>query len=362
MFKRFPFIHNHGDFVHLDALRDWLRGVVSLESFLKSKDDKAIVKDMHFTDERTTVDYIDTKDDTEKTETLCEYLTSDFFRLDDKNQFKKADHIRFKEYPNHEKVITVRDKETGEFRDVIRSNCPIAYEATNDYMTSNKAVHIGIYDNGIKIYDDSFDKTSLLAKKDYQFCNPIAYNATDSYQNSPKCHYLGVNNDGITVYNTNTKEVLQKYAYGEVKRYAPADYRYFMGVMDATSTSNTTPIDFTQSYIEFFAIKNKVISAQAKVHFTNSISIASGGYKVLRMITSDNKSDVITSDFVNSELVFPKTVRCSNNTQDTGKFVITSINQGMQNNNLPITNGDFYISFYNPTNQAITVNDVVIAY
>ena len=171
MFKRFPFIHNHGDFVHLDALRDWLRGVVSLESFLKSKDDKAIVKDMHFTDERTTVDYIDTKDDTEKTETLCKYLTSDFFRLDDKNQFKKADHIRFKEYPNHEKVITVRDKETGEFRDVIRSNCPIAYEATNDYMTSNKAVHIGIYDNGIKIYDDSFDKTSLLAKKDYQFCS-----------------------------------------------------------------------------------------------------------------------------------------------------------------------------------------------
>lgn len=171
MFKRFPFIHNHGDFVHLDALRDWLRGVVSLESFLKSKDDKAIVKDMHFTDETTSVDYIDTKDDTEKTETLCKYLTSDFFRLDDRTQFKKADHIRFKVYPNNEKVIAVRDKETGEIRDVIRSNCPIAYEATNDFMTSNKAVHIGIYDNGIKIYDDSYNKTSLLAKKDYQFCS-----------------------------------------------------------------------------------------------------------------------------------------------------------------------------------------------
>lgn len=171
MFKRFPFIHNHGDFVHLDALRDWLRGVVSLETFLKSKDDKAIIKDMHFSDESTTVDYIDTKDDTEKSEVLCKYLTSDFFRLDDKTQFKKADHIRFKEYPNNEKVIAVRDKETGEFRDVIRSNCPIAYEATNDFMTSNKAVHIGVYDNGIKIYDDSFDKTSLLAKKDYQFCS-----------------------------------------------------------------------------------------------------------------------------------------------------------------------------------------------
>ena len=162
---------NFGDFVHIHALREWFKGVPSLETFLKSKDDKAVVKDMHFTDERTTVDYIDTKDDTEKSETLCKYLTSDFFRLDDKTKFKKAEHIRFKEYPNKEKVIAVRDKETGEFRDVIRSNCPIAYEATNDFTTSNKAVHIGIYDNGIKIYDDSYDKTSLLAKKDYQFCS-----------------------------------------------------------------------------------------------------------------------------------------------------------------------------------------------
>ena len=163
--------HNFGDFVHIHALREWFKGVPALESFLKSKDDKAIVKDMHFTDERTTVDYIDTKDDTEKSEVLCKYLTSDFFRLDDKTQFKKADRIRFKEYPNKEKVIAVRDKETGEFRDVIRSNCPIAYEATNDFMKSNKAVHIGIYGNGIKIYDDSYNKTSLLAKKDYQFCS-----------------------------------------------------------------------------------------------------------------------------------------------------------------------------------------------
>ena len=162
---------NFGDFVHIHALREWFKGVPSLESFLKSKDDKAIVKDMHFTDEKTTVDYIDTKDDTEKSEVLCKYLTSDFFRLDDKTQFKKADHIRFKEYPNKEKVIAVRDKETGEFRDVIRSNCPIAYEATDNFTTSNKAVHIGIYDNGIKIYDDSYDKTNLLAKKDYQFCS-----------------------------------------------------------------------------------------------------------------------------------------------------------------------------------------------
>lgn len=316
MFKRFPFIHNHGDFVHLDALRDWLRGVVSLETFLKSKDDKAIVKDMHFTDERTTVDYIDTKDDTEKTETLCEYLTSDVFDETNPNQFNKVDKISFIKNENGERRINVREKNNKKQRlSVILSNIPIAYDAT-----------------------------------------------TDTYNGTSKSHHIGVNENGVKIYNDETLQVIRQYKYGEVKRYAPADYRYFMNILDVSSPTNTDYIDFTQSYIEFFAINNKVISAQAKVHLTNSISIESGSYKVLRMITSGNESDVITSDFIKSELVFPKTVRCSNNTQDNGKFVITSINQLMQNNNLPITNGDFYISFYNPTNQAVTVNDVVIAY
>ncbi len=316
MFKRFPFIHNHGDFVHLDALRDWCRGVVSLESFLKSKDDKAIVKDMHFSDETTSVDYIDTKDDTEKTETLCEYLTSDVFDETNSSQFNKVDKISFVKNENGERRINVREKNNKKQRlSVILSNIPIAYDAI-----------------------------------------------TDTYNGTSKSHHIGVNENGVKIYNDETLQVIREYKYGEVKRYAPADYRYFTGVIDATSTSSPTPVDFTQSYIEFFAIKNIVISAQAKVRITNGITIASGGYKVLRMITSDNKSDVITGDFVNSELVFPKIVRCSNNTQDIGKFIITSINQGMQNNNLPITNGDFYISFYNPTNQAVTINDFVIAY
>lgn len=360
MFKRFPFINNHGDFVHLDALREWFRGVVSLESFLKSKDDKAIVKDMHFTDETTTVDYIDTKDDTEKTETLCKYLTSYVYDKNNSNQFNKVDKITVIKDSRGENWVNMREKATQEERlGVIRSNVPIAYDATDDYSTSpNRSAYLGFTNRSIKIYSD--DNLNII--KRYEFCNPIAYNVTDNYKNAPKAYYLGVNNDGITIFNTDTQEVLKKFVYGEVKRYAPADYRYFMNILDVSSPTSTTPIDFTQSYIEFFAIKNKVISAQAKVQFTNSISIASGGYKVLRMITSDNKSDVITSDFINSELVFPKTVRCSNNTQDNGKYVITSINQLMQNNNLPITNGDFYISFYNPTNQAVTVNDVVIAY
>lgn len=360
MFKRFPFIHNHGDFVHLDALREWLRGVVSLESFLKSKDDKAIVKDMHFTDERTTVDYIDTKDDTEKTETLCEYLTSDVYDKNNSNQFNKVDKINVRKDSRGEIWVDMREKTTQEQRlGVIRSNVPIVYDATDDYSTSqNRSAYLGFTNRSIKIYSD--DNLNII--KRYEFCNPIAYNVTDNYKNASKAYYFGVNNDGITIFNTESQEVLQKYVYGEVKRYAPVDYRYFTGVIDITSPTSSTNIDFTQSYIEFFAIKNKVISAQAKVHFINGIIIASGGYKVLRMITSGNTTDVITSDFVNSELVFPKTVRCSNNTQDTGKYVISSINQGMQNNNLPITNGDFYISLYNPTNQAVTVNDVVIAY
>ena len=81
---------NFGDFVHIHALREWFKGVPSLETFLKSKDDKAVVKDMNFTDERTTVDYIDTEDDTEKSAVLCTSLTSAFFRLDDTTNFKNA--------------------------------------------------------------------------------------------------------------------------------------------------------------------------------------------------------------------------------------------------------------------------------
>ena len=360
MFKRFPFIHNHGDFVHLDALRDWLRGVVSLESFLQTKDEKAIVKDMHFTDERTTVDYIDTKDDTAKTETLCEYLTSDVFDETNPSLQNKVDKINVRKDKFNENWLDMREKTTQKQRlGVIRSNVPIAYDATDNYSTSqNRTAHLGFTNHSIKLYSD--DDLNMI--KRYDFCNPIAYNVTDNYKNSQKAYYLGVNNDGITIFNNDTQEVLQKYAYGEVKRYAPADYRHFTNIMDVTSPGNATNIDFIQSYIVFFAIKNKVISAQAKLKFTNSVTIASGGYKILRMVVTHNAADVITSDFINSELVFPKIVRCSNNAQDSGKYVISSINQGMQNNNSPITNGDFYISLYNPTNYTVTIDDFVIAY
>ena len=169
MFKRFPFIHNHGDFVHLDALREWLRGVVSLESFLKNKDDKAIVKDMHFTDERTTVDYIDTKDDTEKTETLCEYLTSYVYDKNNSNQFNKVDKIKVIKDSRGENWINMREKATQEERlGVIRSNVPIAYDATDDYSTSqNRSAYLGFTNHSIKIYSED----NLNKIKEYQFCS-----------------------------------------------------------------------------------------------------------------------------------------------------------------------------------------------
>lgn len=361
MFKRFPFVNNHGDFVHLDALREWFRGVVSLETFLKSKDDKAIVKDMHFTDETTSVDYIDLKDDVEKSEVLCKYLTSDAFRLDDNTQFKKVDHIRYKVYPNQEKVITVRDKETGEFRDVIRSNCPIAYEATNDYMTSNKAVHIGIYDNGIKIYDDSFNKTSLLAKKDYQFCNPIAYNVTDNYKNAPKANYIGVNENGITIFNTDTQEVVQQYDFKSSTRASAnmiemplSDCNPFGG---CSNLANYAPINITKQ-TDFYATKldDKVISGQIVYRFIDEISISAGESVTLQF----TPATMGASNF--SQNIYPKYARCHADNMDNNAGVISSIHYDVQgcfptSSNLPIR-----LTVFNPTETDIRLDTVLFTF
>lgn len=297
MFKRFPFIHNHGDFVHLDALREWLRGVVSLEAFLKSKDDKAIVKDMHFTDERTTVDYIDTKDDTEKSEVFCKYLTSDAFSLDDNTQFKKVDHIRYKVYPNNEKVIAVREKETGQFRDVIRSDCPIAYEATDDYMTSNKAVHIGIYDNGIKIYDDDYNKTSLLAKKDYQFCTTKTLTDCDPFN---------------TMSNQNTNEITQLTKNGD-----------FVGT----------------------CVGNVIICGQVRYRLNTPITIEAG--KSVNFVVSPKTMGA--SNF--SLNVYLKDIQCLNY-----NGIITSVSK---NPNLPLDNTTpVYITLYNSSNSLATIEEI----
>lgn len=367
MFKRFPFIHNHGDFVHLDALRDWLRGVVSLETFLKSKDDKAIVKDMHFTDERTTVDYIDTKDDTEKNEVLCKYLTSDAFSLDDNNQFKKVDHIRYKVYPNTEKVIAVRDKETGEFRDVIRSNCPIAYEATDDFLTSNRATHIGVYDNGLKIYDDDYNKTSLKVKKVYEFCNPIAYNVTDNYKNAPKAYYVGVNENGITVFDNDTKEVSQKYVFKDtVKTVSFSNYQPFKRCYNETTNINFL---ISNSKLELYALGNQPLGGQANCSLSEPIMLEAGKYVSigfeLNNIIPENQP--VLSNFINpitSKNLYAKKIRCNTvNMQNVNNNVVHTLSSVFSGSyDFPVGNGNVLVTFYNPSENNVKINDFVITF
>lgn len=212
MFKRFPFIHNHGDFVHLDALRDWLRGVVSLESFLKSKDDKAIVKDIHFTDETTSVDYIDTKDDTEKTEILCKYLTSDVYDKNNSNKLNKVDKITVIKDSRGENWINMREKATqGQRLGVIRSNVPVAYDATDDFSTSqNRSAYLGITNRSINIYNDD----TLKVYKKYWFASPIAYDVDDdNYASAKKASYFSVNDNGIVLYDNNTFQKIREYNF-----------------------------------------------------------------------------------------------------------------------------------------------------
>lgn len=245
MFKRFPFIHNHGDFVHLDALRDWLRGVVSLESFLKSKDDKAIIKDMHFTDERTTVDYIDTKDDTEKTETLCEYLTSDAYDDDDNTQFNKIKKIRFRQDRHRENWIDVTEKASGKERQgIFRSNIASVYpsDSVKKYNeVANKSAHFGFSPYGIYLYNDK----DLTVKEKYQFSRLVAYPAGEKYGESPTTELIsnvGVSDDGIYLYHQDNS-LFKKIPFGSSTRlqFKQIDYQVFKAVHEDTSTYTDNP-------------------------------------------------------------------------------------------------------------------------
>jgi len=298
MFKRFPFIHNHGDFVHLDALREWLRGVVSLESFLKSKDDKAIVKDMHFTDERTTVDYIDTKDDTEKTETLCEYLTSNIVDIGNLYQYNKVDKISFWKNDFGERLISVREKDTKKVRtDFIISNIPVAYNAKDDYIQSDKAMRIGIYDNGIKIYDDNYNNTSLPTKKDYQFCTTKTLTDCDPFN---------------TMSNQNTNEITQLTKNGD-----------FVGT----------------------CVGNVIICGQVRYRLNTPITIDAG--KSVNFVVSPKTMGA--SNF--SLNVYLKDIQCLNY-----NGIITSVSK---NSNLPLDNTTpVYITLYNSSNSLATIEEI----
>lgn len=298
--------HNFGDFVHIHALREWFKGVPSLDTFLKSKDDKANVKDMHFTDERTTVDYIDTKDDTEKTETLCEYLTSDVSAADDTSQFKKVDKIKFLKNNFNETFISVREKDTKKERvNFIRSNIPIAYDATDDYQTSDKTYHIGITENGVNIYDDD----TLELVREYDFT---------SGSSTP-----------VNVINT-----------------LLSDCNPFSSITNQT-TSET--LNFQKTDFSATVVGNVVIGGQIMYAFNSPISLQAGKSIVL-MLTPASMG---TSNFADS--VYPKVAMTPNNSN-----VITTI---MKNSSFPLNNSiPTYITLYNSSENDVSINYLHITF
>ena len=359
MFKRFPFIHNHGDFVHLDALRDWFRGVVSLESFLKSKDDKAIVKDMHFTDERTTVDYIDTKDDTEKTETLCEYLTSDVVDGSNPNQFNKVDKIKFWKNKHGESIIGVREKESKKERSaMVCTNIPIAYDATDDYKTSQKVAHIGVNENGVKIYNDE----TLQTLKEYKFKNiPIAYDATDDFNSSDKTYHIGITENGVNIYNDDTLELVKEYDFKSgtsmpvfVNDMPLSDCTPFGG---CSNLANHSPINITKSS-EFFAskINGTVVSGQVMYRFIDEITVSAGKSVTLQFTPATMGASTF------SQNVYPKNARCHADNMENNAGVISSLHYDVQggfptSNTLPIR-----LTIFNPNETDIRLDTVLFTF
>lgn len=348
MFKHFPFIHNHGDFVHLDALREWLRGVVSLDTFLKYHNDKAIVKDMHFTDEETSVDYIDTNDDTEKVEVLCKYLTSSVFDPNSTVEniaFNKVDHIRFTIDKNKERWIDVKEKANGNWRQkIFRSNVPIAYEATDDYATSNnRTAHIGLDKFGIKIYSDE----TLKKINEYSFAKPAAYNVDDdNYDSAPKAYYFGFNQNGVKIFNTTTKEVVQRYQYKDTMSVQEID------LMDCDPFSSITARNVDNDIgelslnkeVNFHGLKigDTIVNGQLMYAITGTLLVKAGQFVEL-MLTPGTMG---ASHFASN--VYPKTVQCLNN-----QGLIASV---MKNSSYPLGNTTpTYVTIYNPSTRDVTV-------
>ena len=352
--------HNFGDFVHIHALREWFKSVVSLETFLKSKDDKAIVKDMHFTDERTTVDYIDTKDDTEKSETLCEYLTSDVFDETNPSQLNKVDKISFIKDKHGERRINVREKNNKKQRQsVILSNIPIAYDATtNTYNHTSKAHHIGISENGVKIYNDE----TLQTLKEYKFKNiPIAYDATDDYQTSSKTYHIGFTENGVNIYDDDTLELIKEYDFtsgsstsANITETTLNDCNPFGGCSNLATHS---PINITKQ-TNFFATKidNKVVSGQIVYRFINEISVSAGKSVTLQFTPATMGASKFSLN------VYPKSVRCHADNMDNNAGVISSLHYDNQGgfptlNTLPIR-----LTIFNPNETDIRLDTVLFTF
>lgn len=346
MFKHFPFIHNHGDFVHLDALREWFRGVPSLDTFLKYKNDKAIVKDMHFTDEKTTVEYIDTTDDTKKEDTICEYLISDVFDENNNSQFKKVDKIRLQLDANGEKWLAVRQKDTGQFREeAIRSNVPIAYDATDNFKTSNKAVHFGANNQGIIIYDDE----TLQKSKQYDYQNiPLAYDVTDTdfWSQKNKSFYVGFNENGITIFDNNTKKKLKDYNYKDtlsVQETELTDCNPFSSITGRNVDNDIGDLSLSKK-VNFHGLKigDTIVNGQIMYEITGDLHIGAGKFVEL-MFTPGSMG---TSHFASN--VYPKNVQCLNN-----QGLITSITK---NSTFPLNNSTpTYVTIYNPSTRDVAI-------
>lgn len=343
MFKHFPFIHNHGDFVHLDALREWLRGVVSLDTFLKYHNDKAIVKDMHFTDEETSVDYIDTNDDTEKVEVLCKYLTSSVFDPNstvENMAFNKVDHIRFTIDKNKERWIDVKEKANGNWRQkIFRSNVPIAYEATDDYATSNnRTAHVGINEYGFNIYSDE----TLKKTKGYSFAKPAAYNVDDdNYASAPKAYYFGFNQNGVKIFNSTTKEVVQRYQYKDnftVESLNVTDVSPF-GSCFNQQTGSSVNITLHEPAV-VTNVNGTIIDGQFMYELATPVRVPAGQSLNVEFLISPSG----LGDHKFSKNFFAKTVRVLQHDGQSNCGMITSL---QQDKNYPIGNDNVRVVLLN---------------
>lgn len=345
MFKRFPFIHNHGDFVHLDALRDWLRGVPSLDTFLSYHKNKAIVKDMHFTDEQTSVDYIDTNDDQEKNEVLCKYLTSGVYDENNSSNFNKVDKITVRKDSHNETWLDVREKETQKQRlGVIRSNVSVAYDATDDFATSNnKTAHIGINEYGVNVYSDD----TLRKTKGYSFAKPAAYNVDDdNYDSAPKAYYFGFNQNGVKIFNSATKKVIQRYQYKDtlsVEEIELTDCNPFSSITGRNVDNDIGDLALNKD-VNFHGLKigNTIVNGQLMYTIIGDLQVKAGKFVEL-MLTPGSMG---SSHFARN--VYPKMVQCLNN-----QGLITSITKP---SSYPLDNASpTYITIFNPSTRNVTV-------
>lgn len=337
MLKRFPFIHNHGDFVHLDALRDWMRGTVSLEKFLASKDDKAVVQDMTFTDEQTSVHYLDLKDKVMKEEVLCKYLTSQIVDETDEGKNQKVQKIIANKNDHGEHQLGFIEKESGKNRaGFILSDVPVAYE-----------------DN------------------------------TGNYQEAAKSHHMGVSKKGITIYNDNDLSKTITYEFLTEKtvttkafaNFSPIDHgRYLDSAVIARADFNPEQLERVEltklNNFNATIIGKTIIGGQVKYKLTNGLTLEAHKTYSFEAIPGSFVTEANDGYTLNGNLTYPKVIRCYAHTIDTSiKYiagVISTIEQSIAdgtNDTDPTTTSEaFVVSIYNPNDYPISVDQMLFVY